>query len=95
METGTSETFTALSIHSTPFTPSIRAIDPRHKTAPSVLLYNRVIRGKLPYLIRERRSKRHKQAQENDAAAKEKLKSYVDNKRQTNISDIKVSDTVL
>ncbi|XP_065066071.1 uncharacterized protein K02A2.6-like [Rhopilema esculentum] len=65
------------------------------KIAPSELLYNRVIRGKLPCLIKTSKSKRHREAQENDAVGKEKMKSYADKRRHTKISDIKVGDTVL
>ncbi|XP_065060965.1 uncharacterized protein K02A2.6-like [Rhopilema esculentum] len=65
------------------------------KIAPSELLYNRVIRGKLPCSIKTSKSKRHREAQENDAVGKEKMKSYADKRRHTKISDIKVGDTVL
>ena len=44
--------------------------------AHSDLLYNRIIRGQLPLLIKKNKSKRHKEAQENDAAGEETMTIY-------------------
>ena len=45
------------------------------KIAPSELLYNRVIRGKLPCLVKKTKSKRHREAQENDVVGKGRSKA--------------------
>ena len=66
------------------------------KVPPAQLLFNRVVKGKLPVL--ERKSKvvdRHSEAALHDEARKESAKTYTDLKRRVKQSEIKIGDTVL
>ena len=70
--------------------------DSTTKVPPAQLLYNREMRGKLLSLPRNHKIvNRHRVAKENQIKAKEKGKEYVDQRRATKSSNIKVGDTVL
>ena len=65
------------------------------KIAPSELLFNRVVNGKLPTLIKKKTINRHKEAIENERLQAEYNKVYVDKMRHAKTCDIKVGDYVL
>ena len=65
------------------------------KVAPSELMFNRKIRGKLPSLEKKLVVNRHKEARENETKSQAYHKSYADNRRNAKESSIKVGDTVL
>ena len=65
------------------------------KVAPSELLFNRKIRGKLPSIEKKLVLNRHKEARENEKKSQAYHKSYADNRRNAKESNIKVGDTVL
>ena len=66
------------------------------KVPPAQLLFNRVVKGKLPVL--ERKAKvinRHAEATRNDEVRKESAKIYADSKRRAKHSEIQIGDTVI
>ena len=65
------------------------------KVAPSELMFNRKIRGKLPSLEKKLVVNRHKEARENETKSQAYHKSFADNRRNAKESSIKVGDTVL
>ena len=65
------------------------------KIAPSDLLFNRVVNGKLPTLVKNKTISRHKEAVENERLRAEYNKVYADKKRHAKPCDIKVGDYVL
>ena len=65
------------------------------KVAPSELLFNRKIRGKLPSIEKKLIVNRHKEARENEKKSQAYHKSYADIRRNAKESTIKVGDTVL
>ena len=66
------------------------------KVLPAQLLYNRVLREKLPSLPRNAKVlNRHREEKENQDKTKEIGKKYADKRRDTKSSNIKVGDTVL
>ena len=65
------------------------------KIAPSDLLFNRVVNGKLPTLVKNKTINRHKEAVENERLRAEYNKVYADKKRHAKPCDIKVGDYVL
>ena len=65
------------------------------KIAPSDLLYNRVVNGKLPTLVKNKTINRHKEAVENERLRAEYDKVYADKKRHAKPCNIKVGDYVL
>ena len=65
------------------------------KIAPSDLLFNRVVNGKLPTLVKNQTINRHKEAVENERLRAEYNKVYADKKRHAKPCDIKVGDYVL
>ena len=65
------------------------------KVAPSELLFNRKIRGKLPSIEKKLVLNRHREARENEKKSQAYHKSYADNRRNAKESSIKVGDTVL
>ncbi|XP_028417604.1 uncharacterized protein K02A2.6-like [Dendronephthya gigantea] len=65
------------------------------KVPPSELIFNRVVKGKLPMISKRNIVNRHKQARENDKAGKEYNKQYADNRRKTKHRNIAVGDSVL
>ena len=65
------------------------------KIAPSELLFNRVVNGKLPMLVKKKTINRHKEAVENEQLRKDYNKAYADNRRHAQHCDIKVGDCVL
>ena len=65
------------------------------KVAPSELLFNRTVRGKLPSLEKKLVVNRQKEARENETKSQAYHKSYADNRRNGEESSIKVGDTVL
>ena len=65
------------------------------KVPPAELLFNRVVNGKLPTLLKETVKNRHKEARNNEQHCKEYNKQYADNKRHAKDSNIKVGDHVL
>ena len=66
-----------------------------NKISPSELLYNRPIKGNLPCITKKPISKRHREAERNDALGKEKMKEYGDKRRHAKSSGICVGDSVL
>ena len=65
------------------------------KGPPAELLFNRVIKGKLPTLEKKNVVDRHREAKENEQSRKTYNKSYADNRRFVRRSDIKVGDCAL
>ena len=65
------------------------------KIAPSDLLFNRVVNGKLPTLVKNKTINRHKEAVENERLRAEYNKVYADKQRHPKPCDIKVGDYVL
>ena len=65
------------------------------KVAPSELLFNRKIRGKLPEISKKIVVDRHKEACENEAKSQVYHKRYADQRRHAKESPIKIGDTVL
>ena len=65
------------------------------KIAPSDLLFNRAVNGKLPTLVKNKTINRHKEAVENERLRAEYNKVYADKKRHAKPCDIKVGDYVL
>ena len=66
------------------------------KVPPAQLLFNRVVKGKLPVL--ERKAKvinRHAEATRNDEERKQSAKIYADSKRRAKHSEIQIGDTVI
>ena len=64
------------------------------KVPPPELLFNRVVNGKLPTLLKETVKNRHKEARNNEQHCKEYNKQYVDNRRHAKDSNIKVGNHV-
>lgn len=62
---------------------------------PSELLYNRVIKGKLPVISSKKVINRHKEARDNEEVRKEKNRDYANHRRHTKKSKIQVGDYVL
>ncbi|XP_045170892.2 uncharacterized protein K02A2.6-like [Mercenaria mercenaria] len=62
---------------------------------PSDLFYGRPINIKIPFLQRQKKSKKHKNARENDRKSKQKMKDYADTRRNTRKTEIKIGDSVL
>ena len=62
---------------------------------PSRLLMGRVIKTKLPALIRKPNTKEHRRAQENNKEAKRKAKEYADKRRRAKDREVKVGDKIL
>ncbi len=48
---------------------------------PSELLFNRTVKGKIPAVTDKNITNRHKEAQDNEKARKERNKEYADNRR--------------
>ena len=62
---------------------------------PSELLFNRVIRGRLPILHKNKFVNRHDEARENEAKKQAYDKQYADKRRNAKWSEIEVADHVL
>ena len=62
---------------------------------PSRLLMGRVIKTKLPALIRKPNTKEHRKAQENNKESKRKAKEYADKRRRAKDREVKVGDKIL
>ena len=66
------------------------------KIPPATLLFNRVVKGKLPMLsVNKYPGNRHNAAKINDAKPKDQSKQYADAKRGVKESDINVGDKVI
>ena len=65
------------------------------KLAPSEFLFNRVVNGKLPTLVKNKTINRRKEAEENERLRTEYNKVYADKKRHAKPCGIKVGDYVL
>lgn len=69
-----------------------------HKTTgfpPSELLFNRLIRTKLPQIVTVYDRKKDEIVRQKDEQAKTKMKQYADKKRRAKNSEIRAGDTVL
>ena len=65
------------------------------KLAPSELLFNHVVNGKLPTLVKNKTINRHQETVENERLRIKYNKVYADKKRHAKHCDIKVGDYVL
>ena len=65
------------------------------KVLPSELLFNRVIRGRLPTLNKNKFVNRHDEARENEAKKQAYNKQYADKWRDAKYSEVQVGDHVL
>jgi transposase InsO family protein len=63
--------------------------------APSELLYNRTVKGKLPVLKKRNVVNKHKQARANESKKQQYNKEYADHRRNVKTSDIRIGDCVL
>ena len=63
--------------------------------APSELLFNRTVKGKLPVSQKRNIINKHKRARENEITKQKYNKQYADNRRNANTSNIKIGDQVL
>ena len=62
---------------------------------PSELLFNRIVKGKLPVLQKRSIINKHKRARANEIIKQQYNKQRTDNRQNANTSDIKVGDQVL
>lgn len=62
---------------------------------PSELLFNRIIKGKLPVISNKRVVNRHKEARDNERTRKERNREYANNRRHAKKSELQVGDYVL
>ncbi|CAB4036104.1 Hypothetical predicted protein [Paramuricea clavata] len=62
---------------------------------PSELLFNRVIKGKLPVINSKRIVNYHKEARDNEKTRRERNREYANQRRNTRKSDLQVGDYVL
>ncbi|CAB3991864.1 Retrovirus-related Pol poly from transposon [Paramuricea clavata] len=62
---------------------------------PSELLFNRVIKGKLPVINSKKIVNRHKEARDNEKTRQERNREYANQRRNTRKSDLQVGDYVL
>ena len=62
---------------------------------PAQLLFNRIVRGKIPVIPRRKIINRHQEARENKEKRKKHNKRYADHRRNKQKSEIRVGDYVL
>ena len=62
---------------------------------PSELLFNRVVKGKIPVINKKKVVNRHSEARDNETKRKERNREYADQRRNTRKSEIKIGDYVL
>ena len=62
---------------------------------PSELLFNRVIKGKLPVINSKKIVNQHKEARDNEKTRQERNREYANQRRNTRKSDLQVGDYVL
>ena len=65
------------------------------KVSPAELLFNRVVKGTFPSLTKSNVVDRHKEARENELSSQRYNKQYVDRRRRTKPSDLRVGDYVI
>ena len=65
------------------------------KTPPAELLFNRMVKGKLPLMRKQNVVNKHKQAQENEKQMQRYNKQYADTRRNVKMQNIQVGDCVL
>ena len=61
---------------------------------PSELLFNRVVKGKIPVINKKKVVNRHSEARDNETKRKERNREYADQRRNTRKSEIKIGDYV-
>ena len=60
---------------------------------PSELLFNRVVKGKIPVINKKKVVNRHSEARDNETKRKERNREYADQRRNIRKSEIKIGDT--
>ena len=68
---------------------------PSTRKTPSELMMDRIVRTKVPVYITPSTSTSHREAQQNDSAARGKQKEYADRHRRARLQEVKVGDKVL